>query len=106
MGQRFQERATDTNAHGKVERFSNDPKEDPMNKDVFEGQWKQIRGEAKAWWGKLTDDDLDRAAGKYEVFAGLLQEKYGYTREAAANEIDKRVTEYQDKLKKKTVPTK
>ncbi len=27
-----------------------------MNKDVFEGKWKQIRGEAKAWWGKLTDD--------------------------------------------------
>ena len=33
-----------------------------MNKDVLEGKWKQIRGEAKAWWGKLTDDDLDRAA--------------------------------------------
>jgi uncharacterized protein YjbJ (UPF0337 family) len=76
-----------------------------MNKDVFEGKWKQIRGEAKAWWGKLTDDDLDRAAGKFEVLAGMLQEKYGYTRELAANEIDKRVTEYEASLKKKTVPT-
>jgi uncharacterized protein YjbJ (UPF0337 family) len=44
-----------------------------MNKDVFEGKWKQIRGEAKAWWGKLTDDDLDRAAGKFDVFTGILQ---------------------------------
>ncbi len=76
-----------------------------MNKDVFEGKWKQIRGEAKAWWGKLTDDDLDRAAGKYEVFTGLLQEKYGYTREHAANEIDKRVTEFEAALKSKTQPT-
>ena len=76
-----------------------------MNKDIFEGNWKQIKGEAKAWWGKLTDDDLERAAGKYEVFAGLLQEKYGYSREHAANEIDKRVTEYQTRLKEKTVPT-
>jgi len=73
-----------------------------MNKDVFEGKWKQIRGEAKAWWGKLTDDDLDRAAGKFEVLAGLLQEKYGYTREAAANEIDKHVTELEESLKTKT----
>jgi uncharacterized protein YjbJ (UPF0337 family) len=80
--------------------FSNDPKEDLMNKDVFEGKWKQIRGEAKAWWGKLTDDDLDRAAGKFDVFTGLLQEKYGYTREAAADEIDKRMKEYEAKLKK------
>ena len=62
---------------------------------------KQIRGEAKAWWGKLTDDDLDRAAGKFDVLAGLLQQKYGYTRERAADEIDKRVTEYEASLKTK-----
>ena len=76
-----------------------------MNKDVFEGRWKQIRGEAKAWWGKLTDDDLDRAAGKLDVLTGIIQERYGYTREAAADEIDKRVTEYETKLKEGTVPT-
>jgi len=76
-----------------------------MNKDILEGKWKQMRGEAKAWWGKLTDDDLDRAAGKFEVLAGILQEKYGYSRESAADEIDKRVTEYEEKLKKNTVPT-
>ena len=71
-----------------------------MNKDIVEGQWKQIRGEAKAWWGKLTDDDLDRVAGKTEVLAGVLQEKYGYTRQRAADEIDKRVTDYETKMKK------
>jgi uncharacterized protein YjbJ (UPF0337 family) len=76
-----------------------------MNKDIMEGKWKQMRGEAKAWWGKLTDDDLERAAGKYEVLAGIIQEKYGYTREQAANEIDKRVTEFEDSLKKNTEPT-
>jgi uncharacterized protein YjbJ (UPF0337 family) len=75
-----------------------------MNKDILEGKWKQMHGEAESWWGKFTDDDLDRAAGKFEVLSGMLQEKYGYTREAAANEIDKRVTEYETSLKKKTVP--
>jgi uncharacterized protein YjbJ (UPF0337 family) len=84
--------------------FSNDPEDQTMNKDIFEGNWKQIRGEAKAWWGKLTDDDLDRAAGKLDVLAGVLQEKYGYTREQAADEIDKRVTEFETNLKKTTVP--
>jgi uncharacterized protein YjbJ (UPF0337 family) len=75
-----------------------------MNEDIFEGKWKQIRGEAKAWWGKLTDNDLDRAAGKFDVLAGLLQERYGYTRQHAADEIDRRVTEYEAKLKMKTAP--
>ena len=71
-----------------------------MNKDILEGQWKQMRGNAKTWWGKLTDDDLDRAAGKYDVLAGLLQEKYGYTRQRADEEIDKRVKEFEASLKK------
>ena len=76
-----------------------------MNKDIVEGKWKQMRGEAKSWWGKLTDDDLDRAAGKFDVFTGLLQEKYGYSHQHAVDEIDKHVTAYETKMKNKTVPT-
>jgi uncharacterized protein YjbJ (UPF0337 family) len=72
-----------------------------MNKDILEGQWKQIRGEAKAWWGKLTDNDLDRAAGKFDVLVGILQEKYGYTRQQAADEVDRRVTNYETDMKDK-----
>jgi len=76
-----------------------------MNKDVFNGKWKQIRGEAKAWWGKLTDDDLDRAAGTLDVFAGLLQEKYGYTHQRAVEEINMHVTEFETRMKSETQPT-
>ena len=71
-----------------------------MNKDILEGKWKQIRGEAKAWWGKLTDNDLDRAAGKFDVLVGVLQEKYGYTRQQAVDDVEKRVTDYEARLKK------
>ena len=61
-----------------------------MNSDVFEGKWKQMRGQAKIWWGKLTDDDMERVGGKYDKLIGLLQEKYGYTRQQAVQEFDKR----------------
>ena len=70
-----------------------------MNKDILEGQWKQIRGEVRAWWGNLTDDDLDRIAGKFDVLVGILQERYGYTRERAANEVEERVSAYEAALK-------
>jgi uncharacterized protein YjbJ (UPF0337 family) len=63
--------------------------------DIVEGKWKQMHGRAREWWGKLTDDDLDKAAGKAEAIIGMLQEKYGYTRERAEAEFNKRVKEYE-----------
>ena len=62
-----------------------------LNQNIFEGKWKQIRGQAKEWWGKLTDDDLDKVEGKYDKLAGLLQEKYGYTEQQVKEELDKRL---------------
>ena len=64
-----------------------------MNKDVFEGKWKEMRGQAKVWWGKLTDDDLEQTGGKADQLIGLLQQKYGYSREKAEQEFDQRLRE-------------
>ena len=61
-----------------------------MNNNVFEGKWKQLRGQAKEWWGKLTDDDLEKVNGKLDKLIGLLQEKYGYTQQQAENEYKRR----------------
>ena len=61
-----------------------------MNQNVFEGKWKQIRGQAKIWWGKLTDDDLEEVGGSFDKLIGLLQEKYGYTQQQAEEEYQKR----------------
>lgn len=77
-----------------------------MNKDVFEGKWKQLRGQAKEWWGKFTDDDLERVGGKFDQFVGLLQEKYGYTREYAEEEISRRMAEYEAHEKEVADPAK
>jgi uncharacterized protein YjbJ (UPF0337 family) len=70
-----------------------------MNTDVLEGQWKQIRGKARDWWGRLTDNDLDRIAGKFEILVGLLQERYGYTRQQATDEIDERISAFEESMK-------
>ncbi len=61
-----------------------------MRSEVFEGKWKQIRGQAKIWWGKLTDDDLEQVDGKLYKLIGLLQEKYGYTLQEAETEFELR----------------
>src|SRR4029453_1744837 len=68
-----------------------------MNEDVFAGQWKQMRGELKSWWGKLADDDLDRIGGQKNKLIGLVQEKYGYARVNAEEEVERRFKEFADK---------
>jgi uncharacterized protein YjbJ (UPF0337 family) len=65
-----------------------------MNKDILEGHWKEMRGSAKQWWGKLTYDDLNRIAGKRDQLVGALRTRYGYSRPQAGEEIDRRLKEY------------
>jgi uncharacterized protein YjbJ (UPF0337 family) len=60
-----------------------------MNKDILAGKWKEMKGRVKEQWGKLTDDELDRAEGKAEQMIGLLQQRYGYSKERAQEEYDR-----------------
>ena len=54
-----------------------------MNWDMIEGNWKQFQGHVKQKWGRLTDDNLDRIAGKREQLCGQIQESYGITKDQA-----------------------
>lgn len=58
-----------------------------MNEDTIKGQWKQLRGQLKSRWGKLTDDDLTTASGSTEYLAGRIQERYGIARDEAEKQI-------------------
>ena len=64
-----------------------------MNKDIIEGNWKQLKGKVKESWGKLTDDDLDVIDGKREQMAGVIQERYGISKDKAEAQIK----EWEDK---------
>ena len=59
-----------------------------MNKDILEGKWKQIKGHITEEWGELTDDEVDQVNGEFDVLAGKLQEKYGYSKEDAKTKIN------------------
>lgn len=60
-----------------------------MNWDQVSGSWTSAKGKLKEQWGKLTDDDLDIIAGKRDQLLGKLQQRYGYTKEQAENELDR-----------------
>jgi uncharacterized protein YjbJ (UPF0337 family) len=59
-----------------------------MTSNILAAKWKQLSGEIKKQWGKLTDDDLTRIAGEKEKLQGVLEEKYGYAKTKAKEELD------------------
>jgi len=65
-----------------------------FNQDVLAGKWEQARGKVKQWWGKITDNDLERISGRIDQLIGVVQERYGYTREQAEKEVTKFVDQF------------
>lgn len=63
--------------------------------DQLAGAWKQMRGEARKAWGKLTDDDLEQIRGERDILVGKIQERYGIAKE----EADRQVDEWANRLK-------
>lgn len=67
-----------------------------MNADTLKGKWKEIKGGVKEQWGKLTDDDLTQVEGKEEKLLGLLQKRYGYSKEQAEEEYERFMARYKE----------
>ena len=67
--------------------------------DILAGNWKQLRGHVKEWWGDLTDDDLTKIDGKRDKLVGSIQERYGYDKSRAEMEVNRRLDEYERNLK-------
>jgi uncharacterized protein YjbJ (UPF0337 family) len=59
-----------------------------MNFDEIKGKFKEWKGELKAKWGNLTDDDWTEIGGEKDKLIGKIQQRYGRSREDAQREVD------------------
>jgi len=48
-----------------------------MNRDIVQGNWKQIKGKMQAGWGMLIGDHLGVITGRRTQFVGERQRAYG-----------------------------
>jgi uncharacterized protein YjbJ (UPF0337 family) len=62
-----------------------------MNWQEVQGKWKEYSGKARERWGRLSDDDLEKIAGKRDQLIGKLQQSYGIAKE----EAEKQVSEFE-----------
>ena len=72
-----------------------------MNKDILEGNWKQLKGHVREMWGQITDDELEQISGRRERLVGMLQVKYGYTRQEAEDFINDFLDRFEEEVKQR-----
>jgi uncharacterized protein YjbJ (UPF0337 family)/uncharacterized membrane protein YtjA (UPF0391 family) len=53
-----------------------------INENTLKGKWREVRGEIQKAWGKLSDDELDKAKGDLKAIGGLIQQRYGEAQES------------------------
>jgi len=59
------------------------------NRDILMGKWKQLKGQVRKEWGKLTDNQVAQIGGTYERLVGVLQERYGHVRQDTRQEANR-----------------
>ena len=64
--------------------------------EILLGKWHELKGKVKQKWGNITDDDVTRVSGRVEELAGVLQQRYGYDKAQAEQEINHWLDEHKD----------
>ena len=59
-----------------------------MNMNEIRGKFNEIKGNLKMKWAELTDDDWKMVGGSKDKLIGILQQKYGRTKEQAQKEVN------------------
>lgn len=54
----------------------------------LEGIWEQARGRIREAWGALSDDDIDRAAGRWDQLVGVIRQKSGQRLEQVEDKLE------------------
>ena len=60
-----------------------------MKPDTFRDHWKQLRGELKFRWSKLTEKDMKLIDGDFSKFISFVQMRYGCAKDRAQREFER-----------------
>lgn len=64
-------------------------REQDVKNEVIERKWIQVRNKIHARWSKITEADIEQINGNLNRFITTLQERYGYDKKEAENQIQR-----------------
>ena len=59
-----------------------------MTQPIVEQKWHEWKTDLRERWGRVTEDDWRRIEADRERLLTVLQDRYGYSRDAAEREVD------------------
>lgn len=77
-----------------------------MNEQTIKGKWNELKGEIMNTWGKLTDDEVDRAKGNFQSLSGIIQQKYGTAKDQISDELKRMFNRYGESINDKAEDVK
>ncbi len=75
-----------------------------LNQEQFNGKWTEIKGGLRNLWGKLTDDELEQFKGNITEVTGLVERKYGETKEEIKSKLDRLMDSFDNETDKNISP--
>lgn len=75
-----------------------------LNEQQFEGKWTEIKGGIRNLWGKLTDDELEQVKGNLMEVTGLVEAKYGETKEEIRQKLHSLMDSFDNDTDKNITP--
>lgn len=67
-----------------------------MTANLLRTHWFEVCRDSRAYWGKLTDDDLQFINGQFDRFVGALRQRYGFSQIKAEDDLECFLFRYND----------
>lgn len=60
-----------------------------LSEEQIRGKWNEIKGGVRNLWGEITDDELEQTKGNIQAVSGIVEQKYGETKESIKHKMDR-----------------
>lgn len=76
-----------------------------LTNEQFTMKWKEIKSGVRTLWGNVTDEELEATKGNLAQISGIVQQKYGETKEMIQEKMDSLMASFDNETDKENFST-
>jgi uncharacterized protein YjbJ (UPF0337 family) len=76
-----------------------------MSNQQIKMKWKEVKSGVRTLWGNITDEELEATKGNLAQISGIVQQKYGETKEMIQEKMDSLMASFDNETDKENFST-